>query len=190
MAHFSKKAKQLCNILFYVCIAMLAAYMGARLLFPEVMNSLPGLQCYTVLSQSMEPRIPMYSLAVTRQFGAEEEINLQPGDIITFQADRFGHDILITHNLHSIEQNEANETVYRTIAEGVENPDAYQTTRRELVGLYLFHIPYLGKFLLFLKSKFGLILLGEECIIFLVNQLIKSLWEEKAAKKQTNLQPS
>lgn len=153
------------------------------------MNALPGLQCYTVLSHSMEPRIPIHSLVLTRRFGVEEEINLQSGDIITFQANRFGHDVTITHNFHSIEQSDENETIYRTIAEGVNEPDAYKTTRQQLVGSYICHIPYLGKILLFLKSKFGLILLGEECIILLVNQLIKTFWEEKDSRKQTKLKP-
>lgn len=186
MAPVLKKAKILCNILFYFCIVLLAMYIGAKLFVPQVANSLPGLQCYTVLSHSMEPRIPVYSLVVTRQFGAQEKVNLQAGDIITFKANRFGEDILITHNFYGTKQNQTNETIYRTIAEGVDHPDAYQTTRRQLVGLYLFHIPYLGKILLFLKSKFGLILLGEECIILLLNQLVKSIWEEKAAKNKQN----
>ena len=48
-----------------------------------------------------------------------------------------------------------------------------------LIGsTYIINIPYIGKFILFLKSKFALILYGEIIIIFLIKTLIKSLWED------------
>lgn len=184
MQSTSKKKNVFLSILFWLVLLFLVLYITIRMLFPSWLHNLPRIQFYTVLSSSMEPNIPTYSLLCVRQFAAQEKISLEPGTIITFQANRLGHEIVITHYLYATEENTNGELIYRTIAEGVETPDAYQTTRQDLVGVYLFHIPTLGKVLLFLKSKFALILLGEECIILLANQLIQSFWQEKEQKRQ------
>lgn len=184
MPAVTKKKHVFFSVVFWLIVILLILYTAIRVFSPSWLSNLPHIQFYTVLSSSMEPTIPVYSLLCSRQFTAQEQIELQPGDIVTFQANRFGHKIIITHYLHTIEQNKNGELIYRTIAEGAETPDVYETTRQDLVGTYLFHIPHLGKVLLFLKSKFALILVGEECIILLVNQLIQALWQEKEQKKQ------
>lgn len=57
--------------------------------------------------------------------------------------------------------------------------DVYETKRSDLIGTYVFHIPYVGKVPLFFKSKFVFIWLGELVIIFLINILIRLLWGDK-----------
>ena len=114
----------------------------------------------------MEPKIPTYSLVLVKKFETDEDIQLHPQQIITFHADRFGQRIIITHHFNKTERTDEGITIYRTNAEGKDQLDIYQTTREDLIGTYLFHIPYIGKIILFLKSKFGFILYGEFLIIF------------------------
>ena len=185
-----KRMKKIINIIFYVIIAILICYIVAITLATKKTSEILGYQFYTVYTNSMEPTIPTYSLVGVKKFKENEKIDLKPQQIITFNADRFGEHIVITHRFNKIERDENGTVIYRTNAEGKENLDAYQTTRDDLIGTYLFHIPYVGKYILFLKSKFGFILYGELLIIFLINSLIRARWEEKNKDTSNDLDPA
>ena len=102
---------------------------------------------------------------------------MEKGRIITFLADRFGEKIIITHRFSHTETNEKGETVYRTYSEGSDALDVYGTKRDDILGVYLFHIPYAGKLILFLKSGFGLLWACQISVILLVKNLIAARWE-------------
>ena len=164
---------------FYLIIIFLILFILIMLITPEKINNILDYKFYSVLTNSMEPEIPTYSLVCIKKFEEDEIIDLKPQQIITFHANRFGENIIITHYFNKTEITEDGTIIYRTNAAGKENLDNYETTRDDLIGTYIFHIPYVGKFILFLKSKFGFILYGELIIIFLINSLIRTLWEEK-----------
>ena len=164
---------------FYLIIIFLILFILIMLITPEKINNILDYKFYSVLTNSMEPEIPTYSLVCIKKFKKDEIIDLKPQQIITFHANRFGENIIITHHFNKTEITEDGTIIYRTNAAGKENLDNYETTRDDLIGTYIFHIPYIGKFILFLKSKFGFILYGELIIIFLINSLIRTLWEEK-----------
>ena len=164
---------------FYLIIIFLILFILIMLITPEKINNILDYKFYSVLTNSMEPEIPTYSLVCIKKFKKDEIIDLKPQQIITFHANRFGQNIIITHHFNKTEITEDGTIIYRTNAAGKENLDNYETTRDDLIGTYIFHIPYVGKFILFLKSKFGFILYGELIIIFLINSLIRTLWEEK-----------
>ena len=164
---------------FYLIIIFLILFTLIMLITPEKINNIIDYKFYSVLTNSMEPEIPTYSLVCIKKFKKDEIIDLKPQQIITFHANRFGENIIITHHFNKTEITEDGTIIYRTNAAGKENLDNYETTRDDLIGTYIFHIPYVGKFILFLKSKFGFILYGELIIIFLINSLIRTLWEEK-----------
>lgn len=175
-----KILKKFIQIFFYVIIVFLIFYIAIMTFKPEKITSILDYQFYTVLSNSMEPEIPTYSLVLVKKFKKDETIDLKPQQIITFHAERFGENIIITHHFNKTEITDDGTTIYRTNAAEKENLDIYQTTRYDLIGTYIFHIPYIGKIILFLKSKFGFILYGELIIIFLINSLIRVRWEKKA----------
>lgn len=174
-----KILKKFIKIISYLAILLLVIYTTCIIVIPEKINNIINYKFYTVLTNSMEPTIPTYSLVCVKNFKEDEVINLKPQQIITFHANRFGKNIIITHRFNKTELDENRNIIYRTNAEGKENLDAYDTKREDLIGTYIFHIPYIGKFILFLKSKFGFILYGELTTIFLINNLIKAFWEEK-----------
>lgn len=173
-----KLLKKMIQTFVSVLILVLMLYLTLMIVNPEKINY----QFYAVLTNSMEPKIPTYSLVLVKKFETDEDIQLQPQQIITFHADRFGQKIIITHHFNKTERTDEGITIYRTNAEGKDQLDIYQTTREDLIGTYLFHVPYIGKIILFLKSKFGFILYGEFLIIFLVNALIRSRWEEETQR--------
>lgn len=171
--------KNIIKIIVYLVIFLLIILTISIKLAPEKMNTIIRYRFYTVLTNSMEPIIPTYSLVCVKRFKEDEVINLSSQQIITFNANRFGKNIVITHRFNKTEIDENGDTIYRTNAEGTDNLDVYKTKRNDLIGTYIFHIPLIGKFILFLQSKFGFILYGELITILLINNLIRTIWEEK-----------
>lgn len=167
------------KIITYLAILSLIIYITLIKLVPEKVNNIINYKFYTVLTNSMEPTIPTYSLVCVKKFKEDKVLNLNSQQIITFNANRFGKNIIITHHFNKTEIDENGDIVYRTNAEGSEDLDMYKTKRNDLIGTYIFHIPFIGKFILFLKSKFSFILYGELATIFLINNLIRARWEEK-----------
>lgn len=171
------------TVTFWLALSLAVLYLLAGLFLPETAKQRLPLRLYTVLTDSMSPRIEPMSLVLVRQISPDVE--LEPEQIITFRADRFGQQIIQTHRFsHTEWDEELGQTIYRTHPQNTDNLDFYKTTREDILGVYVCSIPYLGKLLLFLKSRWGLLLLGEQLIIFLVHQLIKSRWAEQEAKEQ------
>lgn len=181
--------KRIVNIVFVVVVLSLAAYTFLMAKYPDVTAQVTGYRLYAVLTDSMEPRIPTFSLVCTKVVDSKEPLHLKKGDIITFKADRFGDDILLTHHFNKTEKDFQGNTIYRTNAEGKDNLDMYKTLRKDIVGTYVFHIPFIGKIFLFLKSKFGILLYAELAVIWLFNKTIRTRWAEKeqVLKKQKTL---
>lgn len=175
-----KKFPKFIKYIFYLIFLLLTVYILIIIIAPEKINNILNYKFYSVLTNSMEPEIPTYSLVCIKKFEKDEIIDLKPQQIITFHAERFGENIILTHYFNKTEINEDGTIIYRTNASGKSNLDDYKTTRDDLIGTYIFHIAYIGKFILFLKSKFGFILYGELIIIFLIDSLIRNLWNEKA----------
>ena len=165
-------------------LVVLMGYVLSMHFFPAQTSEFIGYQLYTVLTDSMEPRIPTFSLACTKIIPKDEELNLKKGDIITFVGDRFGDEIVLTHHFNSIDEDMTGKKIYRTNAEGKKELDMYRIERKDIIGTYVFHIPYLGKIFLFLKSKFGFIMYAELAVVWLVNKTIRARWEEKEVAKE------
>lgn len=145
--------------------------------FPDIHQNMIPYRFYNVLTDSMEPKIGTDSLVLVKTYNSNMKI--KKDDIITFLANRFGEKIVIMHRFSHTETSENGETVYKTHPEGSDTPDIYETKREDILGVYLWHIPYAGKFVLFLKSAFGLLWLCQIIVILLIKELISAKWEEK-----------
>lgn len=175
-----KRANIIVRIFYSVIFIAIIAYIGGMYYYPDVVANIIPYRFYTVLTDSMEPTIPTYSMVCSKEITQDE--TLKKGDIITFYADRFGKEIILTHRFNKIEESKTGETLYRTNPDGEEeNLDIYETKRSDIIGTYVFHIPYVGKVLLFLKSPFGFIMYGEFIIVWLINVTLRSRWKEKEA---------
>lgn len=170
-----KKIKLYFNRLFFIIVISLIFIIIGTLFIPEQTAKFIGYRGYIVLSDSMEPRISTGSLVITKVL--DQTAPIEPNQIITFKANRFGEDILLTHYFKEVEVEE-NVTYYRTQAELANQYDNYHTVRSDIVGQYVMHVPFIGKFILFYQSKFGMLVLAEYLIIFLVNLTLKTRWKE------------
>lgn len=172
-----KTLKKIMTILSAMFTIALLAFVVFIRVDPDQTSQFIGYQFYTVLTDSMEPVIPTYSFVLSKRVDQDDE--LMPGQIITFRADRFGVETVFTHYLKKIEEVDG-ITYYRTQGENApDHYDHYQTTRADIIGIYQFHIPYVGKFALFLQSEYALLLAAELAIIWMVNFTVKAKWDEE-----------
>lgn len=162
---------------FFLCAGVLTVLIAANLFFPKEYEKLMPYRFYHVLTNSMEPLITTDSLVCVRKY--ESDMPLEENDIITFYANRFGEKIIITHRFSHTEINEEGTVIYRTHPEKSDAADAYETTKDDILGIYLFHIPFAGKLILFIKSVFGLLWVCQVTVILLAKELIAARWLEK-----------
>ena len=100
---------------------------------PSLLLGLAGFEALVVQSGSMEPRIPVGSLAVADMHCGYGSI--EKGDIIIFQAGE-GR---VMHRVYAV-----TEEGLETKGDANEVTDGITTTRENLVGRVVFHVPYLG----------------------------------------------
>lgn len=99
-----------------------------------------GLQTYTVLSGSMEPKYHVGSLIYVKKVDSK---TLQPGDDITFM---LNEDTVATHQIIEVIPDEEEPEVIRFRTKGIANeqPDGGTVHCRNIIGKPVFTIPYLG----------------------------------------------
>lgn len=169
--------KILCKFSFIICVAIFSLFIIYAIFFPHAYEEIIPYRFYTVLTNSMEPKIGANSLVLVKSY--ENGMKLEKNTIITFLANRFGEKIIITHRFSHTELNENGEIIYRTHPESGGMLDIYETESNDILGVYLFHIPYMGKIILFLKSPFGVLWLCQVIVIFLIKALILARWKER-----------
>ena len=176
--------KKILKILPNVLLIMLVAYIVLMKIGPEKINKFLGYQTFVILTDSMEPVIPTGSAVLVKNLKDDEEP--KEGDIVSFRVDRLGEDAVFTHYYCGTETEEDGSTRYLTQGATAERPDDYITHRQDIIGTYVFHIPYVGRIVLFLKSPFALIELGIIMIIMIIYQLLWDKFdkEEQAEKEK------
>lgn len=172
-----KKLKRITSIMSAIVLIALFAFVVCMQIYPNETSRVIGFRFYTVLTDSMEPVIPTYSLVFSKMVDEDDEI--KPNDIVTFKANRFGEDILLTHYFRKTQYGDDGNLYYRTQGATADDYDNYETSRSDIIGTYVFHIPYLGKVFLFMQSKFGFLLYAELLVILLINKTILARIEEK-----------
>lgn len=168
--------KRLGKIGFAIGVGLVSVLILCTAILPDTFGGILPYRFYYVLTNSMEPTIPTNSLVLVKT--CEDSTQIQKDDIIVFRANRFGEAVTIMHRFSHTERNEAGELVYKTLPEGSETPDIYETRREDILGVYLWHIPYAGKFILFLRSEFGFLWICQVVVILLVKALVSARWEK------------
>lgn len=165
-------------------LILLVVYIVLMKICPEKVDGLLGYQTFVILTDSMEPVIPTGSAVLVKNLKDDEEP--KEGDIVSFRVDRLGEDAVFTHYYRGTETEEDGSIRYLTQGATAERPDDYITHRQDIIGTYVFHIPYAGRIVLFLKSPFALIELGIIMIIMIIYQLLWDKFdkEEQAEKEK------
>jgi len=140
-----------------------------------------------VISDSMEPTIGRGDLAIVNT--AFEVDTLEENTIIAFYTDinDDGKDEIIVHYIAQVTQEEG-VNIFRTKRENVTSYidwDAWELTEDDIIGTHLYHVKNLGRFVLFLDSIFGKIVLAVDIIVILGIVSIFSK-DDKNKKAQKN----
>lgn len=133
--------------------------------FPFIAHTFPALagadESYVVLSGSMEPAIQTGSVVFVKDVPAK---NIEDGDVITYYTSSSGPPT--THRV--IEKTGSEDELYFvTKGDANEEPDPEVKRPEHIVGVVMFHIPYLGYLIQFAGTDLGL-------IVFLI--VPSSLW--------------
>lgn len=129
----------------------------------------PGYNLYLVRSESMSPTIDMGDLIVTGPVNSRLGGAVEEGKIITYEY----KNELITHRVWSIDG-----TTLVTKGDATEDPDPWSFTLSDVVGIYLFKIPYVGYMTSFIRTKLGWFLMIIVPAAFLVGWLVKDILKE------------
>lgn len=132
----------------------IAAIVGAAAVLAVAASAILGIRPVVVISGSMEPVLPVGSMVFAQDVPAS---TVRVGDIVTTQR-QDGAKGLITHRVVSVETAGTTTTLrLKGDANITDDPLPYVTTR---VGMYLFHVPWVGTLALAARTPFGLTAIG------------------------------
>ena len=148
--------------------------------------SQPKFNAYVVLTGSMEPKIKINDVVVTKKINVED---IKVGDIITFISDdsRFSG-IIITHRVNEVFIDQATgKYSFETQGDNNPSPDFVLTKGENVLGEVIFKIPKLGYAQQLLASKGGwIIAILIPCLAVLsydIFKLVKMVGQKKKVQK-------
>ena len=134
-----------------------------------------GIRPYVVLSGSMEPVIHTGSLAYIQKADSNALFSklfdyTEPteGDIIAFTQGSGDEEITVVHRIRQINDN----GTYTMKGDNNENDDIATISKSQIIGNYMFTIPYLGYAAAWIQSKKGLIIIGMLALVAFVSSFI------------------
>lgn len=168
---FNKISKFCSYLMTILLIVLITVAIGVKF---NKLDSFLGFDFWTVLTESMTPKIPAGSLVTTKEVNPK---NLKVGDAITFSEE---DQTILTHRIVKIVENDDGSLKFQTKgdANNIEDPGFVESS--EIKGQYVFHIPFLGEFLLIAQTPRGNIAsVLTILLIFTTIQFIKILWSEE-----------
>jgi len=124
----------------------------------------PDYDILLVRSQSMEPTIHIGDMVITGPVTG----SLWPGTIITYAKGK----ALITHRIVEVKENSV-----ITMGDALEEPDPAPVALKDIHGIYMFKVPYIGYFNSFVRTKQGwflaVILPASVLLILIVKDILK-----------------
>lgn len=176
------------SLIYYIAIGFLLLYIFLVVVSPEKMMDVIGFRAFVVLSDSMEPKINVNDLIISKRV---DESSLEVGDIITFDVyiNDLGGLATVTHYIGEID-NSNTKTIYKTRGEKLpagtfdswkdKNGDPFDITFDDIEGRYIFKIPYAGYIQNALADrKLVTLILINGAVIYLLIKYLKSGKEDE-----------
>lgn len=116
-----------------------------------------GLGFYSIVSGSMEPKLPVGSLIYTQPVKVE---SLQKGDVVTFlwRGDGVEKPIIVTHRIDEVVK-QGSELLFRTKGDANKEADNRLVEAKDVMAKYAWQLPYLGYLSYFAQQPLGFVLL-------------------------------
>lgn len=168
------------NVLFVLLIAVLIALVYITL--SSRSNSgdaaIGGLRMYSVMSGSMEPKMPVGSMVVSKYASVEE---IKVDDIITFSTG-MGN---VTHRVVDIKR-DGEYVAYITKGDANNTEDINPMPYANVKGVVILVIPFLGYLINFVRTGPGMLLIIIPALIIIVVELIKLIRFSKEEKAKAD----
>ncbi len=133
--------------------------------------SFGGMSVFRVITGSMEPRIPVGSLLLSKRTDIE---NIAVSDVVCFKSKEFGgKNIIITHRVTGIYETPDGQILLQTKGDANLIADTSEVTEENLIGRVVWHTgdgSKMAKIMRFLTSDFGFL----ACIILPV--ILIAIW--------------
>jgi len=166
------------RIVIYAALPVLAF-----ILITSRTSALGGIQSFVILTGSMAPALPVGTVVMTKQMPTYSK-----NDVIAFKKD----DKNVTHRIVEVE-NKNNVFSYKTRGDANNVADIDLVRKDNVLGKMIFSIPYLGTFILFLKTVPGfLIFIVLPAIIYIFFEIFNikhEMTKEIKKKLLQNMQP-
>jgi len=117
-------------------LLVVIALAGVLLVVPKVSGSVP----LTILTQSMEPRLPPGTLIVVRPVDTD---TLEVGDVATYQI-RSGDPAVITHRITAISSASDGTRTFTFQGDNNASPDSLPVTPEQIQGELWYSVPLVG----------------------------------------------
>jgi len=168
--------KKLAKILYYFVLGIVVAI--AIILIISVFPVPGNIQVLTVISGSMEPNIPVGSVVLIKPANEYKK-----GDVITFNTGSKSK-IPTSHRIVNTAIQDG-EIVYMTKGDANNSPDVDGIKKGDVIGKVLFHVPFVGFFVDFIKKPVGFfIFIIIPAIIIVYEEFKKILNEIKNVRKK------
>lgn len=120
--------------------AVVIVVAGTALVLGVIVPRVAGATPYVVLTDSMEPGLPVGTLVVSRPV---EPDRIRTGSVITYQL-RSGQEQLVTHRVVGIGMTVGGERTYLTQGDANDVPDTQPVRDVQVRGAVWYQVPYLG----------------------------------------------
>jgi signal peptidase len=120
--------------------AVVIVVSGGALVLGVIVPRVAGATPYVVLTDSMEPSLPVGTLVVSRPVEPER---IGTGSVITYQL-RSGEEQLVTHRVVGVGITVGGERTYVTQGDANDVPDAAPVRDVQVRGALWYRVPYLG----------------------------------------------
>lgn len=172
----TRHAAKILGIKLKILLFVILPFVVITLLTAQT-NLIKGYKSFVVLTGSMEPNIPVGSIVYTRKTAGYGK-----GDIISFTNARSQ---TITHRVTDITKKD-NVVQFKTKGDANNVSDTDLVPNANVVGKVIFQVPYVGRFIGFIKTPigFGLIIVLPT-LLFILGELwnIKREIEKDVEKK-------
>lgn len=151
--NFGKVWNCVSTVLVALVVLLAALLAGARLF---------GLQVFTILSGSMEPKYPVGSLIYVKSVDPSQ---VKEGDVITFL---LSDTVTATHRVVGIVDQGDGALRFRTKGDANDAEDGTLVHYKNVVGTPVFTIPYLGYFSNWITHAPGKYIAITAAVVFLI----------------------
>lgn len=135
---------------------------------------------YVVLSDSMSPHIRAGDLVVVRSIDAED---IEVGEVITFRRETDGGPDRVTHRVVAVERTDGGPR-YVTKGDASEARDQQRVPPEAVEGKVWFHVPLVGRLIVFAGTDTGLLLLVVLPSVALIASELYSLYRDAVIRER------